>query len=240
MVKRTRHERALSGNDRLAANSPGYVCVRRHACRYRRRLLIHQVACRAAPLNAKPAAYPVSRGHSQSARIDGRTCQTAVPNLTFVERIKLNARVSLRWQAKALACQHRIFPKSGPSAAKPSGVIFRLAASFSSASQSMPTLQETLRPYAPDRRAVGRRLINSDILMHFAGGDGVHGCRVRDITNLGAAIHLNGLNIILSVVGVSFDNFRTMRLCRLEWREGGCRRDVREVGWKPSACPSLV
>jgi hypothetical protein len=48
------------------------------------------------------------------------TRQTEVPDLTFVERIKLNARVSLRWQAKVLACQHRIFPKSGPSVAKPS------------------------------------------------------------------------------------------------------------------------
>jgi hypothetical protein len=56
--------------------------------------------------------------------------------------------------------------------------------------------------------------------MHFAACDGAHGCCVRDITNLGAAIRLNDLNIIPSEFGISFDNFRTMRLCRLVWRDG--------------------
>jgi hypothetical protein len=75
----------------------------------------------------------------------------------------------------------------------------------------MPTLQETLQPYALDRRAVGRTLINRAVLMHFAGCDSVHGCCIRDVTNLGAAIRLNGLKIIPSEFGISFDNFRTMR-----------------------------
>jgi hypothetical protein len=84
----------------------------------------------------------------------------------------------------------------------------------------MPTLVEILQPHAPDRRAIGRTLINRDVLTHFAGCDGVHGCCVRDIANLGAAIRLNGLNIIPSQFGISFDNIRTMRLCRLVWRDG--------------------
>jgi hypothetical protein len=31
---------------------------------------------------------------------------------------------------------------------------------------------------------------------------------------------LNGLNILSSEFGISFDNFRTMRRCRLIWRDG--------------------
>jgi hypothetical protein len=84
----------------------------------------------------------------------------------------------------------------------------------------MPTLQEILQPYATERRAIGRTLINRGALMHFVGFDGVYGCCVRDVTNLGAGIRLNGLNIIPSEFSISFDNFRTMRLCRLIWRDG--------------------
>jgi hypothetical protein len=84
----------------------------------------------------------------------------------------------------------------------------------------MPTLQEILQPHATERRAVGRTLINRGVLLHFAGRNGVHGCCVRDVTNLGAGIRLNGLNIVPSEFGVSFDNFRTMRRCRLIWRNG--------------------
>jgi hypothetical protein len=31
---------------------------------------------------------------------------------------------------------------------------------------------------------------------------------------------LNGLNIVPSGFGISFDNFRTLRRCRLIWRDG--------------------
>jgi len=31
---------------------------------------------------------------------------------------------------------------------------------------------------------------------------------------------LNGLNIVPSEFGISFDSFRTMRRCRLVWRDG--------------------
>jgi hypothetical protein len=78
----------------------------------------------------------------------------------------------------------------------------------------------TLQPHAAERRAVGRTLINRAVLLHFAGCDGVHGCCVRDVTNLGAGIRLSGLNIVPSEFGVSFDNFRTMRRCQLIWRNG--------------------
>jgi hypothetical protein len=43
---------------------------------------------------------------------------------------------------------------------------------------------------------------------------------VRDVTNLGTCIRLNGLRIVPSEFGISFDGFRTMRQCRLIWRGG--------------------
>jgi hypothetical protein len=83
----------------------------------------------------------------------------------------------------------------------------------------MPTLRETLQPRRhSERRAVGRTTINRDVLMFFNGN--VHPCCVRDVTNHGAGLRLNGLNILSSEFGISFDNFRTTRLCRLIWRDG--------------------
>ena len=85
----------------------------------------------------------------------------------------------------------------------------------------MPTLQEILRSQrGVERRAVARTTINRDVLMFFTGQDRVHACCVRDVTNHGAGLRLNGLNIVPSEFGISFDNFRTMRLCRLIWRDG--------------------
>jgi hypothetical protein len=54
----------------------------------------------------------------------------------------------------------------------------------------------------------------------FASHAGVYSCCVRNVTNDGAGIRLNGLNIVPFEFDVSFDNFRTMRRCRLIWRDG--------------------
>jgi hypothetical protein len=54
----------------------------------------------------------------------------------------------------------------------------------------------------------------------FFSQDPFHACCVRDVTNHGAGLKLNGLNIVPSEFGISFDNFRTMRRCRLIWRDG--------------------
>ena len=83
----------------------------------------------------------------------------------------------------------------------------------------MPMLQETFQPRRDvERRAVGRTLINRDVLMFFNGN--VHASSVRDVTNRGAGLSLNGLNIVPHEFGISFDNFRSMRRCRLIWRDG--------------------
>jgi hypothetical protein len=85
----------------------------------------------------------------------------------------------------------------------------------------MPTLQEVLQTRRNvERRAVGRTTINRDVLMFFAGQDRVHVCCVRDVTNRGGGLRLNDLNTVPSEFGISFDNFRTMRRCRLIWRDG--------------------
>jgi hypothetical protein len=82
----------------------------------------------------------------------------------------------------------------------------------------MPMLQEPRRD--AERRGVGRTMINRDVLMFFTGQDGVHECCVRNVTNHGAGLRLNGLNIVPSEFAISFDRFRTMRRCRLIWRDG--------------------
>jgi hypothetical protein len=83
----------------------------------------------------------------------------------------------------------------------------------------MPTLRETLQQRRDiERRAVGRTTTNRDILMFVNGS--VHACCVRDVTNHGAGVKLNGVNIVPSDFDISFDNFRTMRRCRLIWRDG--------------------
>jgi hypothetical protein len=56
--------------------------------------------------------------------------------------------------------------------------------------------------------------------MYFSGQDGVHACCVRDVTNHGAGLRLNGLTILPAEFDISFDKFRATRRCRLIWRDG--------------------
>jgi hypothetical protein len=60
----------------------------------------------------------------------------------------------------------------------------------------MPTSREGANL---DRRAIGRTMINRDVSMFFLGHDLTYACRVRDVTNHGAGIQLNGLKIVPSV-----------------------------------------
>jgi len=82
----------------------------------------------------------------------------------------------------------------------------------------MPSLREILQRRGIEQRAVGRTRINRDVLMFF--NDNVHACCVHDVTNQGAGLRVDGLNIVPPEFGISFDNFRTMRRCRLIWRDG--------------------
>ena len=84
----------------------------------------------------------------------------------------------------------------------------------------MLTLHEILSRGPAERRAIGRTIINRHALLFFAGQSGVYGCNVRDVTNRGAGIRLNGLNMVPLDFDISFDNFHSVRRCRLIWREG--------------------
>jgi hypothetical protein len=84
----------------------------------------------------------------------------------------------------------------------------------------MLTLYDILSQSPAERRAIGRTIINRHALLFFAGQSGVYGCCVRDVTNNGAGIRLNGLNMIPLDFDISFDNFHSVRRCRLIWRDG--------------------
>jgi hypothetical protein len=71
-----------------------------------------------------------------------------------------------------------------------------------------------------ERRSKGRTVINRDALVFFMGHTGVHPCCVSDVTYDGAGIRLNGLNVLPSDFAISFDRFRSLRRCRLIWRDG--------------------
>ena len=84
----------------------------------------------------------------------------------------------------------------------------------------MSTLQQILQRREPERRSIGRTRINRNALFFFVGQTGVFSCCVRDVTNQGAGIRLEGLNVLPVDFDLSFDNFRTIRKSRMIWREG--------------------
>jgi hypothetical protein len=79
--------------------------------------------------------------------------------------------------------------------------------------------EEIFRHRGIERRSIERTRIDRSALMFFTGQDGVFSCGLRDATNLGAGIRLNGLNIVPLNFDLSVDNFRTIRMCRLVWRD---------------------
>jgi hypothetical protein len=71
-----------------------------------------------------------------------------------------------------------------------------------------------------DRRSIGRTKIAKGAVLFFRGQTGVRSCRVTDITNVGAGIRVRGLAVFPPSFEFSFENFRTIRKCRLRWRDG--------------------
>jgi hypothetical protein len=71
-----------------------------------------------------------------------------------------------------------------------------------------------------DRRTTERTTIRKGALLFFAGTSSVFSCTVYDVTNSGAGIRLHDVKIIPLELALSFDNFSTLRKCRLVWREG--------------------
>ena len=71
-----------------------------------------------------------------------------------------------------------------------------------------------------ERRSIGRTRIAKGALLFFNGQCGVRSCMVRDVTNVGAGIRTRDLPLVPLNFDLSFDNFRTIRKCRLIWRDG--------------------
>jgi hypothetical protein len=73
---------------------------------------------------------------------------------------------------------------------------------------------------APERRSLGRTKISRSARLLFNTQRGPVECGVRDITNVGAGIRVDGINVVPVAFELSFDNFRTARSCQLVWRDG--------------------
>ena len=83
----------------------------------------------------------------------------------------------------------------------------------------MSTVEQVLKSAGRERRAIGRTRINRSAMLYFHGEAGVFPCCVRDVTNSGASVRLERLNVLPVEFDLSFDNFRTVRECRLVWRD---------------------
>jgi hypothetical protein len=70
-----------------------------------------------------------------------------------------------------------------------------------------------------ERRSIGRTKILKGALLFLSDKTGVHPCTVRDVTNAGAGIRAEDLKILPLSFALSFDNFRSVRMCRLIWRQ---------------------
>ena len=70
-----------------------------------------------------------------------------------------------------------------------------------------------------ERRSVSRTAASKGGLLFFSAQRGVFACEVCDLSNIGARIQLK-LGILPPNFELSFDNFRTVRKCRLIWRRG--------------------
>jgi hypothetical protein len=71
-----------------------------------------------------------------------------------------------------------------------------------------------------DRRLVGRTRVEKGALLFFKGQLGVRACDLTDVTNRGAGIRTHHLSVLPTSFDLTFDNFRTVRKCRLIWRKG--------------------
>ena len=71
-----------------------------------------------------------------------------------------------------------------------------------------------------ERRSIGRTKIDKGAWLFLSAQSGVRSCFVRDVTNVGAGIRTHDLPVLPLDFELSFDNFRTIRKCRLIWRDG--------------------
>lgn len=70
-----------------------------------------------------------------------------------------------------------------------------------------------------ERRAKQRTVINHVAAVYFERNAAVYSCCVCNVTNDGASIQLSELDFVPPFFDISFDKFRTIRRCRLIWRD---------------------
>jgi hypothetical protein len=70
-----------------------------------------------------------------------------------------------------------------------------------------------------NRRAVDRAGIEKGALLFFKGQIGARGCNVIDISDGGAKLRTHNLSVLPNTFELTFDNFLTIRQCRLIWRD---------------------
>jgi hypothetical protein len=70
-----------------------------------------------------------------------------------------------------------------------------------------------------ERRSAIRMPASKGVLLFFRARPGVSTCELRDVTDAGAGIRLNGLRVLPPKFELSFDNLSTVRNCRLIWRQ---------------------
>ena len=68
-----------------------------------------------------------------------------------------------------------------------------------------------------DQRSIGRA---QGALLFFNGQPGARACNVINVTNRGAKFRTQDLPVLPATFNLTFDNFRTIRRCRLIWRPG--------------------
>jgi hypothetical protein len=71
-----------------------------------------------------------------------------------------------------------------------------------------------------DRRLIARTRIAKGALILVKGQIGVRSCGTTNITNRGAGIRTQDLPHLPLNFELTFDNFHTVRKCKLIWREG--------------------
>jgi PilZ domain len=86
--------------------------------------------------------------------------------------------------------------------------------------RKVPGFNQLVAPMEVERRSFARTTISKNALLFFDGNRGVLTCRVHDITNHGAGIEVHGLNLLPPNFELTFDNFHTVRECRVIWRQG--------------------
>jgi hypothetical protein len=71
-----------------------------------------------------------------------------------------------------------------------------------------------------ERRVLKRIEINQPALLHVDGVRGVHPCLVMDLHHNGAKLYSSTHHTAAYKFALSLDGFKTMRHCRVVWRDG--------------------